>query len=192
VRLGDLLGRLNRRSEAAAAYQHAIDAPDQSGAPALWGLYMLKGGALAQQGDWEAGRAALRKALELGPDQPAALNFLGYSMLERRENIPEALRLVAKASAIRPDDVAITDSLGWAYFLSGDYEKAVSTLEMAVDLEPIEPTIGEHLGDAYWRAGRRVDARYTWRAALLLAEGSDVARLENKIDTGLTDTNMAR
>jgi len=192
VRLGDLLGRLNRRSDAAAAYQHAIDAPDQSGAPALWGLYMLKGGALAQQGDWEAGRAALRKALELGPDQPAALNFLGYSMLERRENIPEALRLIAKASAMRPDNVAIKDSLGWAYFLSGDYEKAVSTLEMAVDLEPIEPTIGEHLGDAYWRAGRKVDARYTWRAALLLAEGTNIARLENKIDTGLTDTNMAR
>jgi len=192
VRLGDLLGRLNRRNEAAAAYQQAIDAPDQSGAPALWGLYMLKGGALAQHGDWEDGRTALRKALELGPDQPSALNFLGYSMLERRENIPEALRLIAKASALRPDNVAITDSLGWAYFLSGDYEKAVSTLEKAVDLEPIDPTIGEHLGDAYWRAGRKVDARYTWRASLLLAEGTNVARLESKIDTGLTDQNIAR
>jgi len=192
MRLGDLLGRLNRRSEAAAAYQQAIDAPDHTGAPALWGLYLLKGGALAQHGDWEEGRAALHKALELGPDQPSALNFLGYSMLERRENIPGALRLIAKASALRPDSIAITDSLGWAYFLSGDYEKAVSTLERAVDLEPVEPTIGEHLGDAYWRAGRKVDARYTWRAALLLAEGYEASRLADKIDMGLTDKNMAR
>ncbi len=192
VRLGDLLGRLNRRAEAAGAYQKAIDAPDQAGAPAAWGLYMLKGSALAQHGDWVNGRAALRTSLDLGPDQPTVLNFLGYSMLERRENIPEALRLIAKASTLRPDDTAITDSLGWAYFLSGDYEKAVTTLELAVDLEPVEPTIGEHLGDAYWRAGRKVDARYTWRAALLLAEGTDAARLENKIDMGLTDKNMAR
>lgn len=192
VRLGDLLGRLNRRDEAAASYQRAIDAPDQSGAPALWGLYMLKGSALAQRGDWDAGRAALRKAMELAPDQPTVLNFLGYSMLEHREDVPEALRLIARASALRPGDTAITDSLGWAYFLSGDYDEAVATLEKAVDLEPVEPTISEHLGDAYWQAGRKIDARYTWRAALLLAEGSDAVRLEDKIDMGLTDKNMAR
>lgn len=192
VRLGDLLARLNRRDEAAAAYQRAIDAPDQAGAPAPWGLWMLKGSALAQHGDWEKGRPALQKAVELGPDQPTALNYLGYSMLERRENIPEALRLIAKASTLRPGDTAITDSLGWAYFLSGDYEKAVATLEKAVDQEPVEATISEHLGDAYWRAGRKVDARYTWRAALLLAEEKDAARLEDKIDMGLTDKNMAR
>ena len=192
VRLGDLLGRLDRRAEAATAYQAAIDAPDQAGAPAPWGLYMLKGSALVQHGDWEGGRSALRKAVELGPDQATALNFLGYSMLERREDIPEALRLIAKASTLRPDDTAITDSLGWAYFLSGDYDKAVSTLEKAVDLEPVEPTIGEHLGDAYWRAGRKIDARYTWRAALLLTEGKDATRLQDKIDMGLTDKNIAR
>lgn len=192
VRLGDLLARLNRRNEAAVSYQHAIDAPDQSGAPASWGLHMLKGSALAQHGDWDGGRAALRKAAELAPDQPTVLNFLGYSMLERREDVPEALRLIAKASALRPDDTAITDSLGWAYFLSGDYDKAVTTLERAVDLEPVEPTISEHLGDAYWKAGRKVDARYTWRAALLLAEGADAVRLEDKIDMGLTSKNAAR
>lgn len=192
VRLGDLLSRLERRDEAASAYQRAIDAPDQAGAPATWGLWMLKGSALAQHGDWANGRVALRKAVELGPDQPTALNYLGYSMLERREDVPEALRLIARASALRPGDTAITDSLGWAYFLSGDYDKAVSTLEKAVDMEPVEPTISEHLGDAYWRAGRKVDARYTWRAALLLADEKDAARLEDKIDMGLTDKNMAR
>lgn len=192
VRLGDVLGRLERKADAAVAYQQAIDAPDQTGAPAPWGLHMLKGGALVQAGDWDGGKAALRKAVELGPDQATALNFLGYSLLERREDVPEALRLIARASVLRPDDTAITDSLGWAYFLSGDYDKAVATLEKAVDLEPVEPTIGEHLGDAYWRAGRKVDARYTWRAALLLAEDKDAARLQDKIDMGLNDKNMAR
>lgn len=192
VRVGDILTRLGRRQEAATAYQRAIDAPDQSGAPAPWGLWMLKGSALAQGEDWQAALVALRKAAELGPDQPAILNYLGYSMLERREDLPEATRLIAKASALRPGDTAITDSLGWAYFLAGDYEKAVTALETASLAEPTEPTIGEHLGDAYWRSGRRIDARYTWRSALLSAEGDVAKRLADKIDIGLTSTNMAR
>ncbi len=192
VRVGDILTRIGRRQEAATAYQRAIEAPDQTGAPAPWGLWMLKGSALAQGDDWPAGQAALRKAAELGPDQPAILNYLGYSMLERRENLPEATRLISEASKLRPGDTAITDSLGWAYFLSGDYDKAVTALETASLAEPTEPTIGEHLGDAYWRVGRRIDARYTWRSALLSAEGDVATRLADKIDMGLTSANVAR
>lgn len=192
VRVGDILTRLGRRQEAANAYQRAIDASDQSGAPAPWGLWMLKGSALGQDNDWPAAQVALRKAAELGPDQPAILNYLGYSMLERRENIAEATRLIARASALRPDDTAITDSLGWAYFLAGDYGKAVTALEAASLAEPTEPTIGEHLGDAYWRTGRRIEARYTWRSALLSADGDVAKRLADKIDIGLTSANMAR
>jgi Flp pilus assembly protein TadD len=117
---------------------------------------------------------------------------LGYALLERRQSIDEAKQLIARASASRPDDAAITDSLGWAYYLSGDFERAVSTLETAALADENEPTIREHLGDAYWRNGQRVAARYAWQAALLLAEGEAAARLIEKADFGLTDKTEAR
>ncbi len=101
--------------------------------------------------------------------------------------------MIARAALLKPNDAAITDSLGWSYFLKGDYDRAVTTLEQAAIAEPTEPTIAEHLGDAYWRAGRRVAARYSWRAALLIAdEDAAIARLKDKVDIGLTDSNQAR
>jgi Flp pilus assembly protein TadD len=87
---------------------------------------------------------------------------------------------------LRPDDPAITDSLGWVYYLRGDVPKAIETLERAVAGEPSEPTINEHLGDAYWTAGRRYEARYAWQAALVYADKEDASRISRKLDTGLT------
>lgn len=153
---------------------------------------MLKGVALQRAGDWAAAQSVLRQAIETAPDQAAPLNQLGYSLLERRENIGEALALIKRASVLRPDDSAITDSLGWAYFLSGNTDHAVALLERAVAAEPLESIMSEHLGDAYWGAGRRVDARYAWRAALLNAEKDAEARLAEKIDIGVTVATAAR
>lgn len=85
-------------------------------------------------------------------------------------------KLILRASQLRPKDSAILDySLGWVYYVRGNLPKAIETLERAVQGQPDEPTINEHLGDAYWAAGRRIDARYAWRAALLSADapGSD-------------------
>ena len=120
------------------------------------------------------------------------MNLLGYALLERREKIAEATALISRAAELQPDDAAITDSLGWAQYLAGDFDKAVATLERAAMADENEPTIREHLGDAYWRAGQRVAARYAWRAAQLLAEDAAVPRLADKVDIGLTDQNEAR
>jgi predicted negative regulator of RcsB-dependent stress response len=65
-------------------------------------------------------------------------------------------------------------------------------LEQAMRSEPSDPTINEHLGDAYWHAGRKIEARYAWRAALLTAEEDAIARLSEKADFGLTAKNAAR
>ena len=113
------------------------------------------------------------------------LNFLGYSQLERRENLAEAERLIQEASRLQPDDAAITDSLGWANYNRGDIPKAIELLERAARGQPADPAINEHLGDAYYSAGRRYEARYAWRAALIYAEGKAVDRLKGKIDVGL-------
>jgi tetratricopeptide (TPR) repeat protein len=187
TRLGDIYTQLHRLDEAAAAYGEAIGLNQAPGAEhPEWALWLLKGGALEQAGRWEEGKQALEHAHSLAPDQAVVLNYLGYAQLSRRENIEEASRLIEEASRLQPDSAAITDSLGWAHFLRGDTAKAIELLESAVEAEPADTTINEHLGDAYYTAGRRFEARYAWGAALLEAQGADADRLRAKMDTGLT------
>jgi Flp pilus assembly protein TadD len=113
------------------------------------------------------------------------LNYLGYSQLEHRQNVAEAERLIREASALQPDDSAITDSLGWALYVKGDVPQAIGLLEKAAQGQPADSSINEHLGDAYYTAGRHYEARYAWRAALLYADGKAQTRLKAKIDGGL-------
>ena len=106
-------------------------------------------------------------------------------------NLTEATALLERASKLRPDDAAITDSLGWAYFRQGDIAKALPLLEKAAQNEPGSATINEHLGDAYWRTGRRYEARYAWRAAALYAEGEQKVRLSAKLADGIAQRTAA-
>jgi tetratricopeptide (TPR) repeat protein len=195
VRLGEIFMRTDRYAEAAAAFDTGVNfakgADGKGSVP--WGLWLVYGGALEKAGDWAGARTALRNAVELAPEQAGALNQLGYSMLERREDVEEAAKLIAKASALRPDDASITDSLGWAYFIRGDAARAIPLLERAVVIDGIEPTLSEHLGDAYWSVGRKVEARYAWRAALLhVDKDAHRNRLVKKIDFGLTADTASR
>jgi tetratricopeptide (TPR) repeat protein len=187
TRLGDILNQTDNHAEAAAAYEKALDLA-KGGAEAqhpLWALWLLRGSALTQAGDWPRGKAALEEARRLAPDQPVVLNFLGYSQLERRENLAEAEKLIGEASRLQPDDAAITDSLGWAHYVRGDVPRAIELLERAAQGQPADAAIAEHLGDAYYSAGRRYEARYVWQAALTYAQGPAADRLRSKIDAGL-------
>jgi len=148
-------------------------------------LWLLNGAELTRAGDWERGKAALERAYALAPQQPIVLNHLGYSQLERRENLDEAERLIREASKLDPDSAAITDSLGWAHYVRGDLAMAVELLERAAKSEPSDSAINEHLGDAYYSAGRRYEARYAWQAALIYAEATAADRLRAKISRGL-------
>ena len=185
ARLGEAYSSMGRHEDAAKAYAAAIERSG-AGDPKSWWLWMLRGGALEQAGNWPEGKAALQTAYKLAPEQPLVLNYLGYAQLTRRENIEEAMALIAKASKLQPDSPEITDSLGWAHFLRGNVGQAIELLERAAKSRPADPEINEHLGDAYYKAGRRFEARYAWQAALLTAEGDDAERLRAKIDTGLT------
>ena len=98
------------------------------------------------------------------------------------KNIVQARDYLETASAQRPDDAHILDSVGWAYYLSGDFKAAVTQFEHAVELMPDDVTINEHLGDAYWRVGREVEARYQWQRALSNKPEKEVAEgLNSKI-----------
>ena len=181
-RYGDALVALHRYAEAAQAYDEAIR---RAGAEADWALYLQKGGALEQAGNWPEARAALEKAVAMAPNEPLALNYLGYAEIEHGGDLAAAQSLLEKANTLKPGDPAITDSLGWAYFKRGDAARALPLFERAVEGQPADETINEHLGDAYWKTGRRFEARYAWRAAAVTAEGDDKARLLAKIENGL-------
>lgn len=187
TRLGDLLSQTERPGDAAEAYGKAlalVRADPDSGARE-WTILLRQGGALTQAGRWPEGKSALEAAYKLAPDEPVVLNYLGYSQLERRENVAEAERLIREANRLQPDNMAITDSLGWAHFLRGDLPAAIKLLERAAQGQPADASINEHLGDAYYKAGRRFEARYAWQAALVHAEGGAIARLNAKVDAGL-------
>jgi len=121
----------------------------------------------------------------LSPDQPFVLNYLGYSYADMGHRLDEARAMIQRAAERRPNDAAITDSLGWVMYRQGDYKQAVKTLERAVELEPEDATINSHLGDAYFAAGRKIEAQYQWRRALALnPPPDDAAKLEAKLNTG--------
>lgn len=186
TRLGDLYGELKRPRDAAGAYGEALALAKGRGDQSEWALWLLRGGALEQADDWPEARAALEAAYKLAPRQPVVLNYLGYAQLERRENLRFAMGLIAEANKLQPDSAEITDSLGWAHYLHGDFAKAIELLEKAVEGEPADTAINEHLGDAYYSAGRRYEARYAWEAALVAAETEDATRIRAKIEAGLT------
>ena len=193
VRLGEVLMDRGRPAEAASAFARAIELREgaAAGVPE-WALWLLRGGAHDEAGDWPQAKAALEEAYRLAPEQPLVLNYLGYAQLERRENLQEAERLVREAHRLAPDNAAITDSLGWALFLNGEVDEAIALLEQAVEGAPADVEINEHLGDAYFAAGRRVEARFAWAAARVYAEGEDAVRLDAKIERGLTPQLAAR
>jgi Flp pilus assembly protein TadD len=151
-----------------------------------WRLYYSRGTALERMGKWPQAEADLQAALKLRPEEPELLNYLGYTWIDRGEHLKEALAMVQKAVAADPRSGAMIDSLGWAYFRLGDYKKAVENLEQAVELEAGDPEINNHLGDAYWKVGRRDEAQFQWRRVLTLKPDDKIkASAEAKLASGL-------
>ena len=125
----------------------------------------------------------MEKVLALNPDDPLALNYIGYSWADQNLRLPEALAYIQKAIAQRPDDGFVLDSLGWVYFKMGKLSKAAEALEKAITLEPDDPTIHEHLGDVY-RAAHKTDlAADNYRRSLEFSrKAADKVRVKAKLD----------
>lgn len=173
-----------------STYRTIIDTPDFAAlSPRRQAGYrLLLASSLDRAGDWPSTRVELEKLLIVDPDNAEALNYLGYSLLERGIERTKATEMVKRAYAIEPASSAIADSLGWAYLLQGDAKEALPLLEKAAKNAGSEVAINEHLGDAYWTVGRRRDARYAWRIASQASEGEAAERLSRKIDVGLSAT----
>jgi tetratricopeptide (TPR) repeat protein len=165
LQLADLYISLERFAEGEAVLSEIIAADGEN---EDWRVIFSRGAARERQGNWPAAEADLKRALELRPESATVLNYLGYSWIDRGENLEEGFNLIRRAVVLEPLSGHIIDSLGWAHYKLGQYEEAVDYLERAVELMPGDPVLNDHLGDAYWRAGRRLEAGFQWERALSL------------------------
>ena len=149
-----------------------------------------RGGSYERSGDYIKADKDLLKSLEANPDDAYVLNYLAYSWLEREHKIDTALKMLEKAYAARSNDPYIIDSIGWAYYLVDEYERAENFLKRAVELMPQDPIVNDHYGDILWQLDRKIQARYFWQSVLNLDETEDAMKetIKNKLIEGLKNS----
>lgn len=188
--LGDTYMLAKRYPQAIEAYTQALDKISGTQRRGGWMIYYSRGTAYERNNQWDKAEDDFLHALLLNPDQPLTLNYLGYSWLERGKNVEQAKEMLERALLKASQSGSIADSLGWAYYLTKEYDKAVTILEIAVALDAGSGVINDHLGDAYWRSGRKREARFQWRKALDLNDdfsAGDRDRVRLKLDKGLDE-----
>ena len=185
--LGDELRYSEQYEEAVAAYSTALEllvGQERQN----WVLLYTRGMAFERLDQWDNAEADFRAALKLRPNQPYVLNYLGYSLVEKKLKLDEALEMIELAVSLQSDSGYIVDSLGWVLFKLDRHEEAVGHLERATELMPVDPIINDHLGDAYWAVGRKREARFQWRRALSFdPKEEDETRIKLKLQIGLDE-----
>ncbi len=184
--LGDMLRYDEQYLKAADTYTKALDLVGGEH-PADWRFYYVRGISYERAGEWPKAEKDFLKALELNPQQPQVLNYLGYSWVDQGTHLQRALQMIKDAVSWDPSDGYVVDSLGWAYYKLGRIDEAVQTLEQAVQLRPDSAEVNDHLGDAYWRAGRKLEARFQWNiAADMDRDHTGISeRVQQKLENGL-------
>jgi len=187
--LGNILRGRKDFKECGEVYSKAVAAiPDPQ--KSNWVVFYFRGICHERSKQWPQAEADLKKALELFPEQPHVLNYLGYSWIDQGINLDEGMDMIKRAVGQRPEDGYIVDSLGWAYYRLGNYEEATKHLERAIELKPEDPTINDHLGDAYWRIGRTLEAKFQWAHARdLKPDPEELPKILEKLKAGLPDEN---
>lgn len=194
IKIGDIY---RQKEEYAKALEIYNEAAEDIGSPLpekYWFLLYARGMVYEREGQWEKAEADLLAALDYQPDHPYLMNYIGYGWADRGMNLDRSLELIRNALKLLPRDGYITDSLGWVYYMSGQYKKAVPYLEQAVELLPYDATINDHLGDAYWRVGRRIEARFQWERARnnIKNEEGLLDKLTEKLEHGLLEDHVTK
>ena len=183
--LGDVLRGDEKYSASRDAYDKAISMIDVP-APNHWFLFYAVGIANERLDNWPRAEMNFNRALDLSPNQPLVLNYLGYSLVEKNLDLERAQKMIEDAVAGRPNSGFITDSLGWVRYRLGKFEEAVEPMEMAVELLPDDPVVNDHLGDVYWMVDREREAEFQWCRALSFDPSEeDAVRIRAKLDRGL-------
>lgn len=187
--LADLLRGKERYADAVQAYDTAIERLRNID-ERHWAVFFGRGIVLERLKQWPKAELDMKKALELSPEQPHVLNYLGYSWIDQGLHLEQGMKMLERATELRPDDGAITDSVGWAFYRLGQFDKAVEWLERATEQKGEDATITEHLGDAYWHVGRKREARFQWERALSQKPDKDrLAAIKDKLANGLSAAN---
>lgn len=186
IALGGVLASDQQYDDVIEVYEEALNHIDRTD-ERFWPLHYRLGIAYERTKQWPKAEETFKYALELSPNQPDILNYLGYSWVDMNINLDEGVEMIEKAVEMRPRDGYIVDSLGWAHYRLGQFEEAVEALERAADLRPRDPTINDHLGDAYWRVGRKLEAAYQWSQVLdMEPEDVDMVKIETKLKAANT------
>ncbi|MBQ9035605.1 MAG: tetratricopeptide repeat protein [Alphaproteobacteria bacterium] len=187
VDLGNIAADMEKYDEAIEVYQKALKVLPQVDNMA-WPVYYALAVAYDKTGEKAKAEENLLKALELSNRDAGILNYLGYSWLSSGKNPDEAVQMIMEAYQKAPYEGHVIDSLGWACFKLGLYDKAMEYLEQASDMNSGNAVISDHLGDAYWFGGRKNEAVFQWKHALVLKEDSsalDKNAVKKKIADGL-------
>lgn len=184
---GDLLRIQEKYDDAILVYKTALSKLKEIKS-VHWVIYYALGTSYDKLKNWVEAEKSLRRSLELSSNQPDSLNYLGYSLLMRGEKLTEAKDLIGKALQKRPNDPQIVDSMGWVTYLLGDYNNAVTYLEQAVSILPADATVNDHLGDVYWRLGRKTEARFQWDRAITYEDNEVMSgEIRKKLADGLPE-----
>ncbi len=184
-KLGEIYHNKKDYDKAIKAFDKAISLLKVS-SKENWYLYYSRGMSYERSNQWEKAEKDFLYALQLSPQQPLVLNYLGYTWIDYGINLKKAENFIREAIKLRPKDGYFIDSLGWAYYRQGKYDLAVLELEKAVGLIPNDPVINDHLGDALFRAGYYNEAKYQWNRALLYEPEKELKEnIKFKLEKGL-------
>ena len=190
VAAADLYRQSEQYDKAVTAYDNAIDLLGEA-QPGHWFVYYARAISHERQDEWPEAEADFRKALELNPEHPQVLNYLGYSLVEKQQKLDEALDMIERAVEAQPDSGYIVDSLGWVLYRLGRYDESIGHMERAAELMPVDPVVNDHLGDVLWAVGREIEAQFQWRRALSFVDKEnpspdvDPDRIRRKLEVGL-------
>lgn len=183
--MGDTFRAMGQMQNSNDSYSHALSMMGPN-APARWFVLYSRAITYHELNNWPAAEADFRASLAINPQEARVLNYLGYSLVERQENMDEALEMIERAAAAEPQSGAIIDSLGWVLYRMGRYTESVTYMERAASLLPTDPTINDHLGDSYWAVGRVIEARFQWNRAMSFDPTPEIAtRIRRKLEVGL-------
>ena len=183
--IGNIYKKFKNYKKAIEYYSKVLSRIDNNSSTFADILYR-RGGAFERMGDYDRADIDLLKSLEIRPDDPYTLNYLAYSWLERNHKIDEAIQMLEKAYIGKENDPYITDSVGWGYYLIGDYERAEKYLRRAVELMPEDPIVNDHYGDVLWQLDRKMQAGYFWKNVLQMQDAEEKMKkdIQSKLING--------
>lgn len=166
IQLAEVEDQRGHHEQAVDLYTRALTAsPPRK--EVLWPILLGRAMAAEENGNWPMVQDDMKHALELAPDQPEVLNFVGYANIEHNADQAQALVLLKKAVDLQPTDASIQDSYAWALLkYHADLKTALPILVQAAEHEPGDAEIGYHLGVAYWYLGRHTEAQDQWNQSL--------------------------